>query len=479
MSTRTPWVSLVVSLATAACSSADDATLALPTGGNSTEASSSSSNVGAAGAGGGSDGAGGAGTGGASPSVHCAPDAVDTVADGANAWLVKTAHYSLRAEADQATAEDYARILEASWGEFEDYFHVAPALGAGDRLDVRFYASFDAWSAGLLDDGFMAPKEAGGVFEPSSRRAYLYDQHNPYFNQMLLVHEATHQFHLLGRAKDRNLPFWYVEGIAEYLGRQDWDGHCVKLGSVPIMNWDDMPSAALDVANSSGLDVPSIVSGSGSPSRAESWATVRFFEEGDEKAHRAAFDAFREAFDTGIVDAAHSFDTLVGSPAGFVDPLKLWLPSSQQPMEPVFTEWVHRAPHAVLAYSPGVFSLAVMKGDVSHFETKFDVPIAASWKVGAVLGYDDASNYLGVVVDQGGSLASFTATKGKAYWGSVGTAPASVDGKLGTLAVDFIGGGKAKLTVNGKPVELDIGFAPRAGLSLNDTRVLFHDIAWQ
>ena len=72
----------------------------------------------------------------------------------------------------------------------------------------------------------------------------------------------------------------------------------------------------------------------------------------------------------------------------------------------------------------------------------------------------------------------FTDTNDSAFWGSAGSAPATLGATHGKLLVDFLQGGQAKVTINGVLTVLTIGFAPRACLSINDTRVTFRDIAW-
>jgi hypothetical protein len=470
-----PLVLLLATLApVVACSIELDGTTSTST--TSTTASGGGS-VATTGSGGGQDGGAG-GTEDSGLGTYCAPDAVTTTPVGANAILVETAHYALTAETDPATAEDLARLLEASWDGFGEYFEGSPELAANERLDVRYFATAEAWATAIAADGGVVPQNAGGLFLPSSRRAYLYDQKNPYFNQVLLVHEAAHQFHLLGRAKGQSLPFWYVEGIAEHLSRHDWDGRCARLGRVPLLNWDDMPEAALDEANDGKLDVTALTSGDGTPTRAASWALVHYLEHGAPLAQRDGFDAFRKAFDEGAKDASATFESLVGDTNALASPLEAWLPSVQQPMRPIFLEWVHRSPTSVLAFSPGYFSLAVVKAKPSHFEVTYDVPESSSWKVGVVLGYDDPMNFKGIVVDQAGALSTFTYASGQGLWNGAGKAPPTLDDAHGTIAVDLVAGG-AQLTVNGATSTHDPAFTPTVGLAVDDSRVLFRDLAWQ
>ncbi|MBM4357452.1 MAG: hypothetical protein FJ096_05005 [Deltaproteobacteria bacterium] len=465
-----------------ACSGTDETATSTTTA----TTSDSTATGGMGGSGGSAMGTGGGdatgGSGGASDAglgTYCVPETVTTTTLGAGAYLIETQHYALRAETDQATAEDLARLLEASWEGFSEYFEDAPALAANERMDVRYFATFENWSAAISADGGAVPQNAGGLFLTSTRRAYLYDQKNPYFNQVLLVHEAAHQFHLLGRASGRSLPFWYVEGIAEHLSRHDWDGSCARLGRVPLMNWSDLPEEALADAQDGGIDVTALTSGNGTPTRTASWALVDYLETGAPLPVRDGFHAFRKAYDMGDTDPMATFASLVGTPGSLESPIAAWLPTAQQPIRPIFLEWLHRGPTSVLAFSPVYFSLAVVKDASTHLEVTYEIPEAATWRVGVVLGFDDTKSYKAVVVGQDGALSSFTATNGMAFWNAAGNAPAKLDAKHGSIAVDLEGGGKVKLTVNGVASTHDTVFTPKVGLAMSDTRVTFRDLAWQ
>src|SRR5262249_26045016 len=154
------------------------------------------------------------------------------------------------------------------------------------------------------------------------RTAYLFEQGNPYYTHVLLLHEATHQFHELSRTKGQALPFWYTEGHAEYLGRHDWDGHCVRLGTLPILSWEDIAAHALVDSKMPGIAVAPIVSGSDQADRPASWALFRYLDPGP---HHDAFKAFRDALDADLTDSAHSFAALVGDPASLSRPLSAWI----------------------------------------------------------------------------------------------------------------------------------------------------------
>lgn len=441
---------------------------------------STSTNGGSGGSGGDSSGStggfGGSGMGGSGGSIpgskYCAPDTVMTTPNGGNAFDVKTEHYDLYAEGSKEDAEEMAQLLEAAYPALQDYFEATPPLAAGQRLVVRFFADYSNWAAALTADGIMVPNEAAGYYSPTNSVAYLYKQGNPYYTHVLLLHEAVHQFHFLSRLKNPNLPFWLVEGVAEHLGRHDWDKKCVNLGVVPLLSWEDLPDDAL----SSSIDFSGIVNGNVNPTRAASWAIYRFLDHGDNGAHRAAFKSYRDAMDAN--EPNPSFLTLVGDPGALSPALSAYLPMAQEPMMPIYIEWQHVGQRAVFADSGPYFSLAVTKADVKHFETQYDVPSGGSWTLGVVLGYDDDQNYLSLVVDNTGQLRTFKAGGGNLIYNNAGTAPASMGNGTGFISVDYPTANEAKVTVNGMTSTYAITWAPQSGLALNNSAALFHDIDW-
>jgi len=410
----------------------------------------------------------------APPAAKVVPDTVTATPAGPSAFTVETAHYQLYAEAPEDQALDMGHLLEAAYGAFGAWFHAAPPLAAGERLQVRYYADAIHWASALAEGGIVAPTEAAGYYAPSTRTAYLFQQGNPYYSHVLLVHEATHQYHQLSRTRGQELPFWYGEGHAEYLSRHDWDGRTLRLGVTPMLSWEDIAAHAGSAV--SGLDVAAIVSGAAAPDRAAAWALFRHLDQGPQ---HDAFQRFRDAVDAGEIDAARGFAALVGDPAAVSASLDAWLPGAQEPMKPIFTEWIHVGPGAVTAESRSYFSLAIVKDPVSHFEARWDATPVATGAVGVVLAYQDDKDYEALVAAPDGSLRTFTATAGSTQWNDAGTAPAP-SGSVGTIAVDFGAGGAVTVTVNGAASTRSIGTLPAsAGLAVSDGRVAFHHVAWR
>lgn len=292
-----------------------------------------------------------------------------------------------------------------------------------------------------------------------------------------MLHEATHQFHFLARLKGQNLPFWYVEGVAETLGRHDWDGKCVALGVVPLLSWEDIPADALPEVSAAGFNLGPIVSGATVPSRAVSWSIYEFLEHGQGGIHHDAFKAYRDAVDAN--QANPSFAALVGDPKALSPLRAAHVATAQEPMTPVYTEWTHVGQHAAYGDSLVYFSLAVTRNEAAHFEAQYDVPTAASWSAGVVVGYQDNKNFSALMLSSGGKLSLGVSTAGNLIFNNIGTAPASMGNGTGIFAVDYGAGGMVTATVNGKATTQTIPLPTRGGIAINDSRVMFHDIAWK
>jgi len=448
---RPPAAAILILIANG-CSSKDDA-IPDDAGGVDVGSTDEGSEADAASADGASDTAADAGAPG-----FCTSEKPTVTASGA-AFSATTTHYELYAETTEADATELARLLEASSAAFAAWFERPPPA---ERMKVRYYKDSAAWAAGLTADGIAVPTGSGGYYSPSTKTAYLFAQGNPYYSHVLAVHEATHQFHQLTRATSVTLPVWYAEGHAEYLSRHDWDGQCVRLGVTSLLSWEDLP------AKVTTIDVGAIVGGTAVATRPEAWAIFRYLDTGAEKAR---FKAFRDAFDAG---KSPSFADLVAPPASLTAPVLAWLPSAQEPMKPIYTEWIHVGPHAVNVDTPGVFSLAVVKAPtVTHFEGKARVPATGKWSVGVVVSYTDPKNYVGVVHDSDGTVSTFTAT-GSAVWAKVGTAPKPTGAEV--FSVEYAAG-RANVTFNGASVSVAAP-TPRAGLAANDTAASFHDVSW-
>jgi hypothetical protein len=370
---------------------------------------------------------------------HC-DDGSYTISDG----IVETEHYRLYFETDEAEALQMARFAEAAFDAMAEYFDATPT---DLPMEADWYADFTAFQAAIVADGTSAPS-SGGYYWPGTKTAYMYTQPTIYFTRMLFLHELVHQFHYLARTENTGRDGWYVEGLAEVLSRHDWDGECLRLGRLPMLTWEDYPASALSEGQYS-------FEGTGDLSRPWAWATVRYLN----AEQPADFDAFRDAYDAdGSVLLADYVDI-----DETVAAVEAWVVGEQEPMTPVFLDWIHITDGVVAGTGP-YLSMAVAKSE-GDFAVSHDAPEGYA---GVVAGYDDSSNYVAWLVGADGGLWTFVSTGGEALWWWMDDAP---EGDRFDWSVSG-----STVTVNGTDYTESSGFATHGGVALYDDTVIMEDI---
>lgn len=441
---------------------------------------------GGGGGGGGSQDGGGGGSqdGGGGPgddeepedSWHCVSENWPAVSEGDGVYSVATEHYQLELEVgSKERAEELGRMAEAAWLAFTEYFEGSPELDTSQRLYVSLFSTEERFHAALEAIGAEA-SDAGGYYSPSTQSAYLYEQPNPNYTDILFLHEMTHQFHHLSRTGSQKLPFWYVEGIAEYLGRHDWDGKCIRLGVVPMLSWEDLPGRALESISTSGLDSFGILSGEAEASRAESWAMIAYLERGADGAHAEAFAAFRAVMDADNPAGPSDFEELVLPLDAFESGVAEWLPTAQEPLKPIYTEWMHVAPGTVRSLRTGLLSLARVKAPHTSFELKATV-LSSGTYAGVLTGFTDSDNFVAYLVGEDLQLSEFKVVADVVSWEKMGLAVVPKDEGSFHWSVTH-SDSETQVEVNGVSFTAAGGFEPVSGPAAYDAEVLFTDLEW-
>ncbi len=388
--------------------------------------------------------------------------------------LVETPHYQLYAELDAAETETIARMLEGERAALADWWGATPDIADGELLAVELYTDEAAWADAIAADGLEVPWGAGGYYHPTTGIAYLYRQPTVWYTRVLTLHEALHQFHHRTRAA-ASVPGWFAEGHAEYMSLHDWDGDCLRLGRLPLLSLEDMPAQALAQAGS--LDLAAHIAGDGSISRPLEWAMFRYFDRAEDGALAESWRDFRTAIDAGVTDREAQFEASFGAaPAEFEQPLRDWLANEQQPLEPAWLEWIHVDPARVEGFAD-VMSIAPLKDGADRFELRFEVPDEPSWWGGAMLSYDDSSNFVALLVGSDGSLSTFELHGGEVAWNGAGPAPSPEDGAYG-LALEH-GATETTVTINGQTATFPLDYTPAGGPALYEARIRFEGIAWE
>jgi hypothetical protein len=389
-------------------------------------------------------------------------------------WIVLGEKYSLYAETSNAEALVLSAILESGWKAMEDWFGSAPNIATGEKLKVKLYDDVTSWEQAIVADGLAVPQNAGGMYHPDTRTAYLRQQPTVYYTRQLLLHEAIHQFHDLARSRGHSLPGWYAEGHAEHLSLYDWDGECVRLGRLPLLSFDDTPAKALAAGS---LDLDNHMASAQTLNRPLEWAMFRFFETADDGAYASDWSDFRDYMDSGGTDAVGEFSSIFGrSPGSFNEEIFDWIANEQQPMTPTYLEWAHVDSTTIDGWAD-VVTFSQLKEGAERFSMRFEPQSSGYWSGGMVLSFDDSANYTAILVSSDGWTSTFEVDEGSAYWWNQEQAPAAINGGYDFEVVHQ--NGSSIITINDRELVLPLRFAGSGGLALSGSSLRFQSISWQ
>ncbi len=127
----------------------------------------------------------------------------------------ETAHYKISTDISAEAAKRYGENLEAAFRHYSETFHAPAPTSRKPRVAIfqtaeNYYTYFE-----LLSEN--RGEYTLGVFRPNLNELVLFEDSNFGGDSMhTLFHEAVHHFMTLVTPRDP--PFWYNEGIAEYLG---------------------------------------------------------------------------------------------------------------------------------------------------------------------------------------------------------------------------------------------------------------------
>jgi len=175
---------------------------------------------------------------------------------------IRTEHYNIRTDLDDALADRMAQLLEGMFGEYSHRL--------ADFQENTQYRTMSVYLFQKKDDYLRLTgpeaKNTGGLFCPapgdaSYLAAYLEGQGRDEMRQTI-QHEAFHQF--AHDAISHNLPIWLNEGIAQVFQEGLWVGDQFVLGQVPPARLRQLKA---DIAADRTVDFQKLMSLS-----AEEWA---------------------------------------------------------------------------------------------------------------------------------------------------------------------------------------------------------------
>ena len=314
---------------------------------------------------------------------------------------VTTDHYDLTVDA-ASDPQDFARMIEAAWLAWSEDLGMQPS----GRLELTLYPDQDAWVAGLAERGIAAPMGAGGYYDPGTGLAALFRQPTLYFTEMLFLHEAFHQFHLSARTGTAALPTWYVEGLAEWTSRHDWDGRCVRVGADPVVTWEDYWAQV--ASETDGSDLATWVAADTFPDRPAMMSFVHFMEE----ARTTEWRAFRQAQDAG---AGATLDA-----SGLDATRTEHVLAHQEPLTPLWLECLHRTPDTLREISYGAITAVRWKNTPAH--VRMEIPRVPGGYSGGLIGWSD-TGFDVVWVDETGWVSRWIFTPDRNEWNGLGSIP--------------------------------------------------------
>ncbi len=396
--------------------------------------------------------------------VRAAPDLV----------TIETAHYRIHAEAARDDAEEMGRVLEAAWPQLTEFFGAEPKLTDGRRLEVYFGATQPSFFARLKADGINPPK-AGGYYSPKTRVAYLWKQPTIYNTRCLLIHEATHQFHYLSNTRNRSVPMtWYVEGLAEYLGRHHWDGESLALGQLPLLSLSDYSRKALA---EDGTSMAEVVTGGGGD-RPLYFAIIRYLLHAEGGRYVKPFRRLASKLDRGGA-SPKLFGQTVGSPRKLEKRFRAWLAGEQEPWRQIYNEWEGIGPGRFAGTAGGAtVSTCAVKAPVTKLEATLEVPPTSGFIAGVLLHHTSGGDYT-TALCYGGKVIK-VARRQDNKWVKLGEFPCPKEATRGLIRFRVERtGGKVRLFVEDREIGTFDLPGSTLGLALQGSTVRYRNVTWE
>ncbi len=390
---------------------------------------------------------------------------------------IETTHYRVHAEATPAQAKEMGRVLEAAWPQFAEFFGAEPELADGVKLDVFFGATQQSFFTRLKAAGITPPK-AGGYYSPKTRVAYLWRQPTIYNTRCLLIHEATHQFHFLSKTRNRSVPMtWYVEGLAEYLGRHHWDGEELRLGELPLLSLSDYSKKAIESLDGEEISLADVIEGKGGD-RPLFFAIVRYLLTGEDGKYHQSFGILSKKLDRGGASPA-LFSRTVGSPRKLEKKFREWLLDEQEPWRQIFNEWEGMGSGRVCGTAEGsIVSTCAVKAPVKRLSATLEIPADGAWIAGVLLHHTDNGDYT-TALSYGGKEIRVARRRDR-KWVTLSRFPGPKPKEKGLLRfVVERTGEKVRLLVEGREMGTFELPGRTFGLALQGSTVRYRNVTWE
>ena len=239
-------------------------------------------------------------------------------------------HYEVYAEG--VDADDTARMLECFFQYATEFFGRSPT----GKMRVNVFASRERYVQGLVRDGFPDPGGFYGQLQ-ANMVVYLLLQRTPDVTREVILHEAVHQFYALAVPKKPGvvLPWWFSEGMSDYMAKRDWDGTRLREREVQLIALEEEPQFTRDWLMGPNMDLPAMVSGSKPFPSPGHWAMARFLAE----RYPDRFRDMRKLVEDGMKMEESWGLIMGGSPDEWVGEFMAYVRSQVQPWWVVSHAW--------------------------------------------------------------------------------------------------------------------------------------------
>ena len=389
----------------------------------------------------------------------------------------ETAHYRIQLEGSKVEAEEAGLVLEAAYKGLAAWFGKEPDLEKGERLEVRYLATRASWEAAMRADGLTPPTDAGGYYSPGNRTLYMFRQPTEYFTRVLLVHEATHQFHFLARTRNKAPSArWYTEGLAEFLSWHQWDGETMVLGVRPWVTLKDHAKVALEKVQAESFDLKAMAQKDEWAGYPASWALFRYLATGRKGKPLKGFETFCRKMDRGGT-AGSLFKNLFGGAKKVRGDFVAWLEAEQQPWAHTFNQWEDLGEGRMRGHA-GVVSFCRLKQNAKQLEAKLELPADGAWRAGLLLHFVDSKDYVVALADHNRNLHIDRRSDGR--WKRLATyrIKRQPPGRMLAWEARRTGAG-VSLTVAGKKYGPWNWPTSSLGLAVDSSDLRFHEVSWR
>jgi tetratricopeptide (TPR) repeat protein len=221
----------------------------------------------------------------------------------ADCYTEETAHYVVKSNTTEQFAKDLGVLLEVAYGEYAKFYGGAePKLPGKEKMTLHAYRTFEDYRKYCAENKQEDHLNAAGFARSDSNVVVGWDKTgNKHQFLQTMVHEAAHLYYFRV-ASSAQAPSWYAEGMATYFEGFDWDGKTYRFNFISDSR---VPFARDAMRGGRHIALKDLIAGDAlqlinSDSQkallfyAECWSLNFYLSQTDNKAYKAAYEAFRK-----------------------------------------------------------------------------------------------------------------------------------------------------------------------------------------